>query len=156
MAGICDGWLIKLNSSGDSLWTKVFGGSSADSPMDVVADNKGGCIVVGITYSDDGSFISTGHHGDNTQPDGFVAFFDKDGEISKIKQFGSKSWTATLEDGTEFQIGGSEGLYSVIETSDGNYMAVGYSNSTDGDLVPLDDTQFWTGWFLKFDPNGKN
>lgn len=152
--GEVDGWLLKLNSKGDTLWTRVFGGSKFDSPLDMVLDGKGGCVVVGITFSDDGDFLNTGHHGTTDEEDGFVAFFDKDGNIEKIKQYGGKLWFDSYE-GEEFSMGGNDGLCALTTTDDGNFMAVGYTNSTESDLGPRDETQSWAGWFLKFDHTGK-
>ncbi len=162
--GGVDAWILKLNSDGDTLWTVVIGGSEYDLAHDIVINPNGGCVVVGITWSDDGSFINTGHHGDKKHEDGFVAFIDKNGTIVKLKQYGAKQVVYTDDDGNEVidentgepvVTGGYDGLMGVTATADGNFMAVGYSNSYTDDLGPIDETQFWTSWFLKFDSNGK-
>lgn len=152
--GSTDVWVLKLNSKGDTLWTKTFGGTVDDFGTDIVTDGNGGCVIVGITLSDDGDFLNTGHHGLNDQEDGFVAILDKDGNIMRIKQYGSKSWQDTTSLGDTVHIGGRDRLNAVIKTKDGNYMAVGFSNSTDGDLT-FDEDQYYASWFLKFDGNGK-
>ncbi len=153
--GLVDCWVLKLNSQGDTLWKTVVGGSGNDVVGSIISDKNGGCILVGTTGSDDGKFISTGHYGDLGEPDGFVAFLDKDGNITKIKQYGSKSFLAHFSDGEEEWIGGKDELYNITETSDGNYMCVGHSNSLDNDLGPIDETQSWASWFLKINPEGK-
>lgn len=153
--GSIDVYVFKLNSKGDTLWTVVFGGSFDDISKDIVSDGNGGCIVVGYTYSDDGLFANTGHHGDNEREDGFAAFIDKDGKITAIKQYGGKQQYSQDAEGNEIVSGGYDALNSIIATSDGNFMCVGYTNSYTDDLGPLDVTQFFAGWFLKISPTGK-
>lgn len=153
--GNIDAWILKLNSKGDTLWTLVIGGTYDDVATDIVINPAGGCVVVGYTYSDDGVFFNTGHHGDNERPDGFVAIIDKDGKLTNLKQYGSKVQLSKDPDGNEVESGGNDELYSVISTKDGNFMCVGSTNSYADDLGPLDDTQFWAGWFLKISPTGK-
>ncbi|MDD2890240.1 MAG: carboxypeptidase regulatory-like domain-containing protein [bacterium] len=50
-AGNYDTYLIKTNSSGDSLWTKTFGGTTADYGSSVQQTEDGGFVVLGYTYS---------------------------------------------------------------------------------------------------------
>lgn len=152
--GLVDCFIVKMNSEGDTLWSKVFGGSGFDSALDIVSDEKGGCVITGFTYSDDGDFTATGHHGPNTERDGFVTFIDKDGKVVKTKQFGSKSWVSQV-DGEDIIVGGNDVFRSIIRTTDGNYILCGNSNSTDGDLGSFDENQYWAGWLMKIDSNAK-
>ncbi|MFA5034019.1 MAG: T9SS type A sorting domain-containing protein [bacterium] len=46
-----DVWLIKTNSSGDTLWTRTFGGDTLDGGSSVQQTADGGFIIVGSTYS---------------------------------------------------------------------------------------------------------
>ena len=50
-AGSGDVWLIKTNSSGDTLWTKTFGGSGSDASFSVQQTSDGGHIITGFTFS---------------------------------------------------------------------------------------------------------
>ena len=43
--------LIKADASGNTLWTKTFGGSSEDRGNSVQQTTDGGYIVVGLTFS---------------------------------------------------------------------------------------------------------
>ena len=72
--GSDDIWLAKLNTSGDTLWSKVIGGSNAERAYKVRALSGGGCVLVGQTLSNNGDF--TGNQGLN---DGFIAKISADG-----------------------------------------------------------------------------
>ncbi len=50
-AGISDVYLIRTNASGDTLWTKTYGGTSVDRGYSVQQTADGGYIVAGYTYS---------------------------------------------------------------------------------------------------------
>jgi hypothetical protein len=50
-AGGKDVWLIKTNSSGDTIWTKTYGGSGNDIAYSVVQTSDSGYIIAGETES---------------------------------------------------------------------------------------------------------
>ena len=50
-AGYWDAWLIKTDSLGDTLWTRTWGGSSWDYGLDLDQTTDGGYIIVGWTNS---------------------------------------------------------------------------------------------------------
>jgi len=50
-AGGPDVWVVKVDASGDTVWTKTFGGSEYDRGNSVRQTSDGGYIVVGVTYS---------------------------------------------------------------------------------------------------------
>ncbi|MEZ5015957.1 MAG: T9SS type A sorting domain-containing protein [Flavipsychrobacter sp.] len=49
-AGDSDAWLLKLNLSGDTLWTKTFGGAAFDDAQTIIAVNNE-YVITGGTYS---------------------------------------------------------------------------------------------------------
>ena len=49
--GLNDVWIVKTNTSGDSLWTKTFGGSQDDHGYAVQQTTDGGYVIIGETYS---------------------------------------------------------------------------------------------------------
>lgn len=124
-AGLQDCWLMKLDKSGDTLWTKTFGGTAEDGAHKVAEAHDGGYIVVGYTES-------SGSGG-------------KDAYIVKTDRNGATKWTKTY--GTALQ----EALYGIAPTT-GGYVVCGYRNGpsgwTKGDLwiIKIDESgdTLWT------------
>ncbi len=106
------------------IWTKILGGSDADYARSIHQTTDGGYIVAGHTYSNDGDIH--GNHGNN------------DYWIVKLTATGDTSWTKTL--------GGSNYDYArlIQQTTDGGYIVVGRSTSTDGDVHGNHgETDYW-------------
>ena len=113
--GNTDGILVKFDASGNTAWIKNVGGSSNDYLRSVQQTSDGGYISSGYSSSNNGDI--TGPKGLN---DGIVTKFDASGNISWLKNIGG-----TLNDN----------LYSVVQTSDGGYIATGESKSVNGDIA---------------------
>lgn len=154
-AGGGDVWLIKTNSSGDTLWTKTFGGSSSDVGNSVQQTTDGGYIIAGYTYSygvggNDVWLIKTNSSGDTlwtktfggsdrdvsnsiqqTEEGGYVitgwtdsfGAGDKDVLLIKTNASGDALWTKTFG-GSDWDEG-----RSVHQTFDGEYIIAGYTYS---------------------------
>jgi hypothetical protein len=131
-AGSSDVYLIKINDTGDTLWTNVFGGFGSEAGWDVIVTSDSGFIITGIT--------STFGVGDYAV---YIIKADSDGNQEFTNFFELK----TSNIGNE-----------IIETSDGNYLIVGTTfssslNSKDCFVAKIDingDT-LWTkkyGGFL--------
>jgi hypothetical protein len=102
-AGQSDAWLLKLNSTGDTLWTRTYGGADFDETycLDKTAD--GGYILAGQTQS-----FGAGN---------------EDIWLIKTNAAGDTLWTRTFGGAnTEMAIG-------VQTTLDGGYEIVGFTNS---------------------------
>jgi len=168
-----DVYLIKTNSSGDTLWTKTYGGSSIDYGNSVQQTMDGGYIIAGYTYSfgqglgDDAYLIKTNPQGDTlwtrisggtyndfgnsvqlTSDGGYIiaggtnslGAGDYDIFLIKANSSGSALWTRTYG-GTNDDRG-----YSVQQTADDGFIIAGYTSSfgESGDDVYL----------IKTDANG--
>ncbi len=99
-----DVYLIKTDSNGDSLWTKVFNGGSSDLGYSVEQTTDGGYIISGVTWS-------SGYGNDDVY-------------LIKTDCNGDTLWTKTFG-GTAYE----SGLTSVQQTIDGGYIVTGSTNS---------------------------
>ncbi len=101
-SGACDGYIIKINSTGDSLWTKVYGASSFDSFRFIQITSDGGYIAAGTTQS----------YGSGEQA-----------WVVKTDSAGNEQWSKA--------IGGSENeaFEGAAETVNGEYFLSGSTNS---------------------------
>jgi arginine repressor len=115
-AGSIDIYVVKLDSSGNVVWTKTIGGSSDDFAHSIIQSSDGGYVVAGVTYS-------------------FGAGWDI--YVVKLDSSGNVQWTKT--------IGGSyyDWAHSIIQSSDGGYVVAGETESfgagvTDIYVVKLD------------------
>lgn len=110
-AGNVDVLLLKYDARGDLEDLTVAGGPLYDQPRDLVVTEDGGCIVVGHTYS----------YGSGAS-DAMIMGFDSSGSLN---------WTTVLGGAS------AEWLHSIHRRSDGNYLAVGATNSYGEGLFDL-------------------
>jgi len=126
--GSSDYWLVRLDSAGGIVWKNCYGGSSQDEATSVIANNNGGFMVVGNSYSIDGEV--TNHHDSiiYTQ-DIWAVLLDSMGNITRQNSFGGSM---------------NDAANSVVKTNDGGYAIAGYTNSNDGDVSPSNtEIDFW-------------
>jgi len=122
--GNSDYWVVKVNSVGILQWEQNYGGSYSESLRDLIETNDGGCLLGGISVSDNGNV-----GGNNGSSDYWIV---------KIDAFGTLQW--------EQNFGGSsyDRLHSVAQTSDGGYILGGTSQSSDGDVSGNNGlTDYW-------------
>jgi hypothetical protein len=100
--GFYSAHVIKTNSTGDTLWTKTFGGS-----------NPNGASSFSIQQTTDGGYIITG---DIT--------IDGDVGLIKMDSNGNHLWTKAYGGSSSYDI-----AYSVQQTTDGGYILTGFTNS---------------------------
>ncbi len=111
--------LIKFDSSGAEEWTKTIGGTSTDVGYSVVQTFDGGYIVTGTTYGED---------------------ISDDLLLVKFNSSGAAEWTKTVG-GTS-----TDKSYSVVQTSDGGYVATGFTYRYGGEGIYV--------WLIKFNSSG--
>jgi hypothetical protein len=114
-AGDEDFWLIKTDSSGDTLWTRTYGGKFGDSAESVKQTPDGGYILTGGTHS----------FGNGSEGTGNIW-------LIKTNSFGDTLWTKTYGDSLN-----NYGIY-VNLTSDGGYILTGSTESPD-----INNTDCW-------------
>jgi hypothetical protein len=118
-AGDAQIYLIKTNASGDTLWTKTYGGADGELGYSVQQTSDGGYIVSGLTCS----FIS------NDQV--YLVKTDASGDTLWTKSYGGTG----IDDG-----------YSVQQTTDGGYIVAGGTSSFGDTLGDV--------YLIKTDTNG--
>jgi hypothetical protein len=102
-AGMDDAWVIKTDLSGDSIWSKTYGGENKEASKMILKTNDGGYILSAITRS--------------------FGLWNPDSWIIKLNSTGDIEW--------EKKYGGSshEHNYATLPTADGGYISVGHSDS---------------------------
>jgi hypothetical protein len=129
--GDYDGWIIKIDTSGNIIWQKCLGGTGIDEAYSIEPTSDGGYFITGTTNSNDGDI--TGNHG---AFDFWVVKIDCNGGF-----VGQKCLGGSAED---------FGNYGV-QTNDNGYIITGLTRSTDGDVTGNhgnDDL-----WTVKLDSN---
>ncbi|PZF71010.1 T9SS type A sorting domain-containing protein [Taibaiella soli] len=135
-SGFMDGWVVKLDSLGNKIWSATAGGDSADAFVKIKQTSDGGYIAVGSTRSVIGANIKRGHD------DFWIVKFSRNGSILWQKTYGTADF---------------DFAWDVAETKNG-YFVVGFaggqnSGTVDGDLTnskggPCD------AWIIKLDTSG--
>jgi hypothetical protein len=128
-----DYWVIKLNASGEKLWSRYFGGTFTDTPYDAVQTNDNGYLIVGASDSNDV---------DISNNRGTYDFW-----VLKISETGTLLW--------EKSFGGSQTdeARGITKTNDGNYIIVGDTRSNDLDVsVNAGGADLWV---IKITPMGE-
>lgn len=139
--GGTDGWIVKLDSTGDLAWSKTYGGSEADGLFTVDQTFDGGYIVAGVTNSKDGDLMGLSKPNDYWTP-----------WVIKIDPSGVMQWQHLLNGSYNLSLGsgwggwggwgGHGGSADVHQTRDSGYIFV---STTDMDIKlrrPFEDYLF--------------
>ncbi|RLC36156.1 MAG: hypothetical protein DRH33_07445, partial [Candidatus Nealsonbacteria bacterium] len=115
--GEADAWILKLNSQGNILWDKTFGGSGMDGAYSLIQTTDGGYAVAGRTESK-----GAGEY------DAWLIKLDGQGNILWEKTYGGS---------------GDDEVYSITQTTEGGYVIAGsnsekFPEKADAWLIKLD------------------
>ena len=138
-----DIWIVKLDSIGNKEWDNTYGGINYDGIGDILQTSDNGYLIAGGSESPMG--------GDKTSEVPGTAS-STDMWLIKIDSSGSKQW--------DQEYGGnlSDGISSIIATSDGNYVLYGFScSSPSGNKTAIcKDTILYANdyWLVKIDSSG--
>jgi outer membrane protein OmpA-like peptidoglycan-associated protein len=133
--GMGDGWVGKIDLTGNLLWSKTYGGSEPDGLNCLFPTRDKNYILVGTTQSKDGMIRKS--HG------------SYEGWVIKINTKGEPIWQNTFGGKTQ------DMLYGGVETAGGEYVCVGYSESVDGDNTPTNFKGGGDFWILNLRDPGK-
>ncbi|MCD2421815.1 hypothetical protein LQ567_03520 [Niabella pedocola] len=131
--GSYDGWVVKLDNSGNVLWKQKMGGPGWDDIYSIQATADGGFIVAGSSESKTGDFA--GNHG---SADYWIVKLDTNGNVVWQKLLG----------GT-----GAEYATFIQCTDDGGYIVSGYTNSANSGDVGANHGGI-DCWIIKLDGMG--
>ncbi|MEO6670895.1 MAG: MopE-related protein [Ferruginibacter sp.] len=128
-----DGWVVKINNTGQIEWQKLLGGSSNDMIQHVEQTADGGYICAGYSHSNNGDV--SGNHGSE---DFWVIKLNSAGQIQWQKSYGGTS---------------SEVASSIRQTSEGGYIVSGSSFSNNGDVSGNHGSEDF--WVIKLNSAGQ-
>jgi hypothetical protein len=102
-----DYWIVRLDSLGNILWEKSYGGSEEDIPYCIIHTTDGGYMIAGTSNSDDGDI--TNH------------YYNLDFWLVKINSSGAIEW--------QHSYGGDayDYAYTIQQTTDGAYFVAGHT-----------------------------
>ncbi|MDY8135099.1 fibronectin type III domain-containing protein [Aquimarina sp. 2201CG5-10] len=124
-----DCWIIKLDNEGTLQWETNIGGSNNETVHDIKQTTDGGYIVGAFSTSTDGDVT-----GNNGMRDFWIIKLNASGAIDWERNFGGSS---------------DDILESIIQVSDGGYVATGFTTSDEIGVSGQSDA-----WILKIDSLG--
>ncbi len=133
--GSPDYWIVKIDSNGNILWDKIYGGTWFDNILNGIVTNDGGLVAFGFTESDDGDISE------------FFGF--RDWWMLKLDSLGNKEWDRSF--------GSTNADYgmAIIQTSDGGYLIGGSARVLDGGNILCDNIhEKVDAVLIKLDPYG--
>lgn len=183
--GWTDGWVMRVNATGEIIWSKTYGGSSPDLLGNFVQVPNGDFLIYGSTFSDDDDIImnkggydawmirvdsngnllwSKTYGGSGDEGGGVIRQMNdgrfqlststtsQDGDVLGKTESDADAWLVTVDENGELDIlssrtyGGSkdESLAFIGEDEKGNSIYIGFSDSEDGDVQNhFGSTDFW-------------
>jgi len=136
LKGMSDAVIIKYDANNDIVWANNFGGTKKDEFYGGIKSSDGGYVAVGMSVSTDQDM--TGLSPNDNYGEAIIVKYDSAGNVIWKNSFGGNN---------------TEAFNHVVETSDGGFVAVGYSGSSDRNMSGL-----WRGVddaiLVKYTSNG--
>ncbi|MCR5582135.1 MAG: hypothetical protein K6F70_00750 [Eggerthellaceae bacterium] len=139
-------WLAFASASGAITSQTAVTGNADDYFSGVAALHSGdGYVAVGVTRSSEVNGVANhSTKAKTSDQDALLCVFDTSGVVQKTLLYGGGNDETSTADGFD----------DIIATSDGGYLAVGYTQSTDGDLSGLKESNSHRNLLaVKFDAN---
>lgn len=133
--GTFDWWIVKTDATGNIQWQKAIGGTGNEQNYNIQQTTDGGYIISGITNSNDGNV--SGNHGGSY-----------DAWVVKLDGAGNIVWQKCLGGSNDDQ------LFAIHQTNDGGYIAVGTTNSNNGDITTATHGASYDTWLVKLNSAG--
>ncbi len=130
--GGADYFIVKLSTSGAIEWQRALGGTDLDHANDVIQTTNGDYVITGVSSSSNGDVV-----GNNGSGDFWIVRLDQTGNIIWQNALGGS---------------GDESSFSVKQTADGGFIAIGNSNSVDGDVTGNNGLEDY--WVVKLNSDG--
>jgi hypothetical protein len=134
--GFANIWVVKIDSSGNKLWDKVYGGSNKDEAVNAIVTYDGGLAVLGSTFS---------YNGDIT-----TSYGARDIWVLKLDNNGNKQWDFTI--GTP----GFDYAYGITQTQDSGFIISGaFQEGSQGNIQCYNaDSNYVDGFLYRLDKHG--
>jgi hypothetical protein len=129
-------WIIKIDSAGNKLWDKIYGGSNYDEVRNAVVTYDGGMAVLAKTYSYDGDITN------------FYGALDI--WVLKLDNNGAKQWDFTI--GTP----GFDYGYAITQTQDSGFIiGGGFKEGSQGNIQCYNaDSNYLDAFLYHLDKHG--
>ena len=131
--GSYDYWVVKVDSNGNLVWKKSYGGSELDQAYGIAKNINNTYLIAGTSNSLDGDISS--NKGAN---DVWIISVDDKGTLLWEKSYGGSSFDTSN---------------SIKSLSNGNFLVTGHTRSVDGQIIENKGENDL--WAFTISPNGK-
>jgi len=132
--GDFDYWIVKLDSLGNTIWENKYGGTGQDRANSIYETADNGYIIAGESTSTDGDVTNN-----KGRSDFWVVKINNNGALLWEKSLGGSSFDTAQE---------------IKQTTDGGYIVVGTTYSSNGDVIGAHGGQGIDIWAVKLNNLG--
>ncbi len=131
-----DGLLIEIDSLGNIIWEKCYGGNKNENISQIIQDSDSTIVAIGSTYSNNSGYVTFSHDNTGEYSDSWALQFDTSGVLKKQQCFG-----CTMHD---------DG-YSICKSGENEYVFLGRAETSDGDVSSVHGALSWSSdsWMVK-------